>query len=130
MVCSLAQAPARQVHPPWQQRLHRLSPGPPSGRYIEFFNRHVTLGELGCSLSHLSIWEDVVRRGIDLQVCGLTGTVVMFLLVCQVVFEDDARPAPHCLTRFFQEASTACLLPQPEIWPRWQRWRLVAWLGI
>ena len=52
----------------WTKRLRE--------KYVNFFFRHVTLGELGCSLSHLELWEDVVRCGISYQ----------------IVFEDDARP--------------------------------------
>lgn len=45
-------------------------------RYIDYFNRHMTLGECGSTLSHLSVIEKAHRDNVSVQ----------------VIFEDDARP--------------------------------------
>jgi GR25 family glycosyltransferase involved in LPS biosynthesis len=47
-------------------------------KYVDFFNRHMTLGECGSTLSHLSVCEAAARDNIDVQ----------------IIFEDDGRPTP------------------------------------
>lgn len=55
--------------------------------YIDFYCRHLTFGDVGCSLSHLQLWEEADRDGLQLL----------------VVFEDDARPDAGAVPFLFHE---------------------------
>ena len=57
--------------------------------YCDFFNRHLAVGEMGASLSHLRVAERAHAEGLDLQ----------------VVFEDDSRPTAHALPALLEEVA-------------------------
>jgi hypothetical protein len=55
--------------------------------YVDFFNRHLALGEMGASLSHYRVAERAHAERLALQ----------------VVFEDDARPTASALPALLDE---------------------------
>mmetsp|Transcript_16053 Transcript_16053/g.20562 ORF Transcript_16053/g.20562 Transcript_16053/m.20562 type:complete len:402 (-) Transcript_16053:1847-3052(-) len=63
----------------WYKR-HRI-------KYVEYFNRHMTLGECGSSLAHLRLIERQVRDQVAYQ----------------LIFEDDARPSKEALPILLKE---------------------------
>ncbi len=54
---------------------------------IEFYNKHLTLGEVGTALSHWRLANRAFKEGIDVQ----------------IIFEDDARPRSDTVDRLFRE---------------------------
>lgn len=48
-----------------------------ASNYIDFYNRHLKLGEVAACLGHFRLWQKALEE--DLDVC--------------LVFEDDARPS-------------------------------------
>ena len=81
-------------------------------RFIGFFNRHVTVGDIGCSLSHLRMWEDVLACAPGTSsVGGVAVTPAEARAAAaegaaaggrgvdvEIVFEDDARPSSAAFT--------------------------------
>ena len=59
----------------------------PARLYVDFFNRHMALGEMGASLSHYRVAERAHAERLALQ----------------VVFEDDARPTASALPSLLDE---------------------------
>jgi len=55
--------------------------------YLDFYCRHLTFGDVGCSLSHLALWEAAAQDSVTML----------------IVFEDDARPKPGALTYLFRQ---------------------------
>eukprot|EP00873_Tetraselmis_striata_P005875 jgi/Tetstr1/426139/TSEL_016467.t1 len=47
--------------------------------WVDFYCRHLTFGDVGCSLSHLRLWEEAA---------GSSGPDIL------IVLEDDSRPLP------------------------------------
>ncbi|CAE7234127.1 Cercam [Symbiodinium sp. CCMP2592] len=66
---------------------HRCWISDRASNYIDFYNRHLKLGEVAACLSHFRLWQKALR--CDLDVC--------------IVFEDDARPTEEGLRRFQEE---------------------------
>eukprot|EP00439_Symbiodinium_sp_Y106_P024216 s2911_g2.t4 len=69
-----------------------------ASNYIDFYNRHLKLGEVAACLSHFRLWQKALR--CDLDVC--------------IVFEDDARPTEEGLRRFQEEVD--CLTSLGVSW--------------
>lgn len=62
-------------------------PGHRIEAYLDFHNRHITLGEIGCALSHLGVMDEALAGGQDLH----------------MVLEDDARLSPRGLLLLCRE---------------------------
>ena len=62
-------------------------------RVQDFYSRHLTMGDVGCSLSHLALWERHAQQQPD-------GAVLL-------VLEDDARPQTDALTHLLEQAAAA-----------------------
>ena len=58
--------------------------------YVDFFNRHLSLGEMGASLSHYRVAERAYAEGLELQ----------------LVFEDDARPTVQAVPALLEEVES------------------------
>ncbi|CAJ1381719.1 unnamed protein product [Effrenium voratum] len=66
---------------------HRCWISDRASNYIDFYNRHLKLGEVAACLGHFRLWQKAVEE--DLELC--------------VVFEDDARPSRSGLEKFLSE---------------------------
>ena len=55
--------------------------------YHDFFMRHLSIGEMGASISHLRVIERAHTEQLDLQ----------------IIFEDDARPTAEAVPRLLEE---------------------------
>ena len=69
----------RKVAAAWRSDRSRL--------YLDFFLRHLTLGDVGAALSHLRVAERGHAEGLSLQ----------------VVFEDDVRPSAEALPALLRQ---------------------------
>ena len=58
--------------------------------YVDFFMRHVAVGEVGASISHLRVIERAHAEGTGVQ----------------IIFEDDARPTADAIPRLLEEVRT------------------------
>ena len=57
--------------------------------YVDFFMRHLTLGDIGAAVSHVRLLEHAHSQGVELQ----------------LVFEDDARPTAAALPALEREVA-------------------------
>ena len=86
MYCSQAWVAYESMFRPWYRDRQKL--------YVDFYCRHLTFGDVGCSLSHLAIWEAAQMDNADLL----------------VVFEDDARPKHGALTYLLKQIEVLLVL--------------------
>ena len=88
----------RKVAAAWRSDRSRL--------YLDFFLRHLTLGDVGAALSHLRVAERGHAEGLSLQ----------------VVFEDDVRPSAEALPPRLRQVQllrgARSSRDLAEIWPR------------
>jgi hypothetical protein len=73
-----------------------LNPNPKATTSVDtgtqdFYSRHLTLGDVGCSLSHLALWEQHARAPDD---------------AILVVLEDDARPETDAVSHLLAQATS------------------------
>ena len=70
--------------------------------YVDFFHRHLTLGDVGAALSHLRVAERAHAEALRLQ----------------LVFEDDSRPTAAALPALLAEVALLEAEGSTRRWPR------------